>query len=209
MKKFLTKMFLFIFIGLVIYLAYNIFYESNFHKNYGVSKATENSKKIGTVSIFSSPVSLPSLKRLTGHSWIYVYNTSDEVFEINGIDIPPNKGVSFGTTANTEFSTRGIWVNVEGYNYYYKDNIALSGDLYAEDLDYIETYLKHHDKWNIFFNCSTFATLMWNGLYAGQNNQLKGITPIGLYHSIRHKDDYSVNQEYSIFGGMFPYLYTK
>ncbi len=188
-----------VFLGFLTIAIQNVIIETNFYNKYGVSTAKETSEIVGTISIYSSPIKYPTLSRFTGHSWIYIVNNSKKNFEIAGITVPPEKGITFGTTANTSFNHKGIWFNLEGNNSYYVENISLKGDFYKEDLEYLNTYLKNHDKWNIIYNCSVFASEIWNSTYVGQDNNLLALTPIGLYNEIEKKDGYSINEEYSVF----------
>ncbi len=191
-------------IGLFIFFMINYVYELNFYRQYGKSSVNENSNKIGEITLYTSPVFKPTIKRYVGHSWIYIYNTSETSFFINGNEVKPNEGISMGTTAMPEFKDKGIWFNIEGYNSTYLNNVSITGDFYEEDLEYLNNYLLKHDRWNIFYNCSTFASRVWNGVSAGQEEKVKAFTPRGMYIKIKKIDDYDKNKEYDVNGEMIP-----
>ncbi len=210
MRKFILKFFKILFILAVLYIgALVVTYkvaEYKFFKEYGVSTATEESEKIGLVSIYSSAINYPTPSRLTGHSWIYVLNTSDKDITVGGIVVKPNDGISFGTTSHPKMPHKGIWVNVEKFNSNYADNISITDDFYLEDLEYLNIYLENHNKWNLLYNCTTFAAGAWNSINAGQDVEFSAITPKGLTNQISELDDavldgtYTINGEMSAFG---------
>lgn len=199
-KRFFIAIFLIILTCIIFLIAFNGYKEYKFYKNYGSSKATVESKIVGTVSLYSSSIDRPRLERLTGHSWIYLYNTSEENIYLDDFVIKPNNGISIGTTAHPKMPHTGIWFNVEGYNSNYDDNIAITGNLYEEDLEYISTYLKYHDRWDILYNCTTFACEIWNNIYAGKENKFYSLTPKNLYKQIEKSEDYEYNKDYIING---------
>lgn len=175
-----------------------------FFNKYGKSLATSESDIVGTISLYSSPVDNPSLSRLTGHSWIYIVNTSDKDIKILDNIIQPNDTISFGTTSNPAMGFSGIWVNLEGYNKYYRENISITSYLYAEDILYLENYLKFHNKWTLLYNCTTFSNGIWNNLGAGNNYKFSDITPKGLYNSLEKLEEAEINQEFTIINAFFP-----
>lgn len=202
MEKIVRNTIVMTFILFMVYVNYNFLLEINFNKIFGQSTADENSEKIGTVSIYSSMINFPTPKRLTGHSWIYIYNETDTAFYVSDIFVPPKKGITFSTTANPVMGYTGLWANVEAYNSAYLDNISLTGDFYYEDIAYVEQYLKFHNKWNIVMNCTTFSCELWNNLYAGKDNKLRAFTPEGLYYEILQKNDFELDKSYDVFGYM-------
>ncbi len=179
--------------------------EIRFLSTYGSSTATTESTKVGTISLYSSPVFLPSPSRVTGHSWVYIKNTTNEDFKILDYTVRPNEGISFGTTSNPSMQARGIWVNLEGNNSLYTENISITSDFYQEDLEYLETYLINHNKWILLYNCTTFARGVWNNSYAGNYYQFTSSTPIGLYFQLYLTRIAEFNKEYFILEGSSPF----
>ncbi len=195
------------------FINYNLIKEIEFMNTYGRSKATSESEKIGTISLYSSPVRYPTISRVTGHSWIYIYNTSKTAFFINDTYVPPNEGITFGTSSSPSLPKKGIWINVEGYNNYlkneyknkYSQNISITADFYEEDLEYLENYLAQHNKWNIIYNCSAFATQIWNNVNAGEDLKIRAFTPLTMYSEIKKTQEYELNKEYTVFEYYHPY----
>ncbi len=206
MKIFIKKTFQIMLILTLLFVFITTSQEFYFHYKYGSSSSTVNSKKIGTISLYSSPVPYPTIDKLTGHSWIYIKNTSDEDFYINGDAVPPNEGISYGTTGHPAMEDIGLWINLEKYNSSYKTNISLTDAFYLEDLKYVETYLDHHDKWDILYNCTTFATLLWNNVQAGRNQKIFAISPKTLYNKINKLDNNYKDKHYTIYGTAKPYI---
>ncbi len=182
--SFVKLTFILITIYSMVLISSTFLQEYRFINTYGKSTATSDSLKIGEVSLYSSPVATPSLSRITGHSWIYVKNTTSEPFKIFDYEVKPQEGISFGTTGHPKMSATGIWVNLEGYNRNYSDNISITTDFYFEDLEYLETYLTHHNKWTLLYNCTTFACQLWNNLSSGDYYTVHSITPKGLYRDL-------------------------
>ncbi len=190
---------------LFIFININLFVEAFYVETHNTPVITDSSQKIGTISLYASPVVLPKPTRITGHSWIYIKNTSDNSFYIDDVIVPPGEGISMGTTANPKMGHRGIWINVEGYNEHYKENVSISGDFYEEDLIYIEDYLEEHDKWNIIYNCAFFSTEIWNNVSAGQGHEIRSITPVGLSLKLLNEENHRINSEINVFEYMKPY----
>lgn len=182
----------------LVFVLYNILAESLFYMHYGRSMATEDSEVVGTVSIYSSPVPYPVPKRLTGHSWIYIENTSDESFELANSVVEPNDSISFGTTANPVMHYIGIFVNLEGYNSHYLENISDTKPLYYEDIEYINNFLNHHNKWNILYNCSTFACDLWNKLGPDNTQKYHAFWPKQLHKQLQKAGHSTINKEFFI-----------
>ncbi len=203
--KILKRIFLVILIYCVFLILYTFVSEKMYSNKYGVSTATENSEVIGTISIYSSPTDKFSTTRLTGHSWIYIENTTNSPFTINGVTVNPNKGITFGTTAHPDVKPSGIWFNVESYNTSYLENISLKSNFYKEDLEQLEIYLSKHNKWNILYNCATFSSGVWNNTFAGSVEPIYAISPKGLKRDISKISGYKDNEPFIINTNSVPY----
>ncbi len=194
----IKNIFLLILIFGTLYISITVGKEYAFLLSQGRSEATAESTKIGTISLYTSPVFSPTLSRYNGHSWIYIKNLSDEDITILDYTVKADTGISFGTTGSPKMSTKGIWVNLEGYNRYYLDNLSITADFYQEDLEYLEVYLTNHNKWTLLYNCTTFANGIWNTSYAGQENPVHAISPLSLYYRLVNMKNVEVNREYII-----------
>ena len=62
-----------------------------------------------------------------------------------------------------------------------------------EKLEKINSYIKGHDSWSTFKNCSTFATGLWNSFSSTQLSCGWINTPANLMNSIK-KHNYSTNR---------------
>ncbi len=101
----------------------------------------------------------------TGHLWIYIYNTSDEVLRVGLYDLAPEEGVSIGTFGFTRSDGFGIYYNMEAYrNDKYCDDscISLSDDLTRAELEAVTAKLLVSNHWNPIINCVFFACKIWN-----------------------------------------------
>ncbi len=203
--KLILRMTVITFIFVFVVVNYVFIEEIIFMQKFGSSKANADSEKIGTVSLYSSAIKYPTPSRITGHSWIYINNTSDKDFYLNDTLVSVDKGVSLGTTANPAMPHVGVWINVEGYNDTYLDNVSVEKDFYKEDLEYLELYLKSHDKWNILYNCAFFATDIWNNLSADREQRIFAISPIGLKLDLIKEENHEINKNYTIFEDFKPY----
>ncbi len=194
----IKNIFLLILALCTIYIAITVGKEYSFLLTYGRSEATSESEKIGTISLYTSPVFSPTLSRYNGHSWIYIKNLSGDDIEILDYTVKDGAGISFGTTGSPKMSSTGIWVNLEGYNRYYLENLSITADIYKEDLEYLEVYLNNHNKWTLLYNCTTFALGIWNNSYAGQENPVYAISPLSLYARLSKMQNVEINREYII-----------
>ncbi len=179
--------------------------EIQFLSTYGSSSATIESTKVGTISLYSSPAGLPTPSRITGHSWVYIKNTTDKDIKVLNYTVTPNTGISFGTTSNPSMGVRGIWVNLEGNNSNYTENISVTSDFYQEDLEYLEVYLRNHNRWTLLYNCTTFARGIWNNTYAGNYYKFSSYTPLGLYFQIYMSRVGEINKDFIILEDHTPF----
>lgn len=212
MKKYIKYLLYFIaaiIITFLILLSILLVREKIYLNNYGRVDLSESSEKIGEISIYSSPINSFTLKRPNGHSWIYIKNTSNETFTLNGISVLPNDTISMGTTAHYSINPKGIWFNIEGYNSTYKNNISITTDFYQKDLDYLEIYLEHHNRWTLLYNCTTFVCGIWNNLSSREVLTVYSITPLGLYYKLQKLDIHELNKPYYITNDITHYKTTN
>ncbi len=99
------------------------------------------------------------------HVWIYIQNISGDTLKIGPYDLPPNEGVSVGTWGMMLFDRWGVYYNMESYasnNRTADDYYALTKSVSAQDIEKISEEITRWDYWDIFFNCTFFATRVWN-----------------------------------------------
>lgn len=216
MNKYLNKYFKYfcyslmsIILTFILLVSVLIIRENKFINTYGKVDLLEPSEKIGTISLYSSPIKSFSFKRPNGHSWIYIQNTSTEPFTLNGIVIQPNNAISMGTTAHYNISPNGIWFNIEGYNKFYKENISVTTDFYQKDLDYLEIYLENHNRWTLLYNCATFTCGIWNNLSSREVLTVRSITPVGIYNKLQKSDLFELNKPFYIYNESVSYQTEK
>ncbi len=205
LKKVLKWLFILVLAYFLILFVFTIVTETSYKFKYGSSVATENSEIIGSISIYSSPIDKFSRSRTTGHSWIYIENTSNAPFTINGNVVDVGKGITFGTTGHPSISPDGIWFNIESFNSSYLENISLTANFYREDLEQLEYYLSKHNRWNVLYNCATFSSGVWNNLYAGSQTPVFSISPKGLKRDMLKINGYEENEPFIFSKETFPY----
>ncbi len=208
-KKIMKRLFQIVLIYFILLLAYTLILETSYNIKYDNSTATENSEIIGTISIYASPIDKITKSRYVGHAWVYIENTSDEPFTINGIVVEPNKGITMGTTQHPTIETSGIWFNIESFNSGYLENVSLTANFYQEDLESLETYLSKHNRWNVFYNCATFASGVWNNSYEGRQTPVFAITPKGLRRDISKIDGYAEDKPFIFSDREYMVPYAK
>ncbi len=204
-KHIIKRLFQIVLLFCVFLIIYTLITETWYATKYGTSTATQDSEIIGTISVYSSPIDKFSLTRLTGHSWIYIENTSSSPFTINDIVINPGSGITFGTSGHPDLESDGVWFNIESRNSSYLENVSAKGNFYVEDLEQLEIYLAKHNKWNIIYNCATFASGVWNNTYVGSQSPLHAISPKGLRRQIKDIPNYQINEPFIFNYEMLPY----
>ncbi len=101
-----------------------------------------------------------------GHAYLYLENLSDQTLTVGAYELPPDEGVSIGTFGFTRADGLGIYYNIEAYvynTYGGQGVICLSSDLTAEEVERFSHRLLYSNTWDFFFfNCMSFAYMMWN-----------------------------------------------
>lgn len=98
------------------------------------------------------------------HMWIYIVNTSDSVLDVAGYKIKPGSALSMGCFKDRG-SGEGIHFNLERYwvkDATYDRTFCMSTNVSRSELDRVTSSLARHNYWNWLFNCSWFATSIWN-----------------------------------------------
>lgn len=127
---------------------------------------------VALLSIFSSPAGISSGGGLTGHSWIYVQNTSDNTFYIGPYPLKPRNGVTLSVFGHWPFMPLqlgdGIYYNNEAYaveNGKYSDRASLAKTITLNDIDTINGILPKYNHYNLATsNCTNFSIAVWNSV---------------------------------------------
>ena len=120
---------------------------------------------VATISLCSCVYVWP----ISGHTWIYVHNNSDEPIQVGYYEVPAGEGVSIGAFSFSVIDGWGIYYNIEAYKENTKGRMnrvrSVSEDMTASDLETLNRSLKTYPNyWGIVGNCATFAFSMWNSV---------------------------------------------
>lgn len=128
---------------------------------------TESSddENVATLSICSAIYVWP----ISGHTWIYVHNNSDEPIQVGHYEVPVGQGVSVGVFSFSVNDGWGIYYNIEAYKENTKKRMdkvwSKSTELDADELDTLHSrLLSYPNYWGFGGNCATFAFSMWNSV---------------------------------------------
>lgn len=139
------------------------------------------------------------LLRNYGHAFLSITNITDNSFTIGDREVAPNETITIGLWNVLEHF--GVWYNIES-NYIaeyekYTHRVSLTIGIGNEDINTLTEIIKNSDRWNPFFNCSTFALKMWNSV-ADENEEIYKkliVSPSYLVKEITKFDDYEENRE--------------
>lgn len=130
------------------------------------------------------------------HSWLVVKNTSSSSFYVGGYNLSPGSSVTIGTWGNINQHT-GIWYNLEGY-YNLSTHVSVAKNITSSEVSDMNFTINNNDRWGLLYNCSSFASSVWNAISSTKVSAGLVNTPSNLAESIQSKfaSSYSVN--YSI-----------
>lgn len=125
-------------------------------------QADEN-KIVARASILSCMYFFP----VSGHTWLYVENLSDEPITVGLYEVPVGQGVSIGSFAFTSRDGFGIYYNLEAYRENLNDNEmnhwAITRDLNQAALEKLSGDIAGYiNGWSFYFNCAFFTFSVWN-----------------------------------------------
>ncbi len=131
-------------------------------------KEDDPNEIVATLSLCSCIYLFP----ISGHTWIYVHNNSDEPITVGLYEVPVGQGVSMGCFAFTAYDGWGIYYNLEAYRENKNDNMdthwSISKGLTRSDLNKLtKTLINFPNTWNPIINCATFAFVVWNAVAGG------------------------------------------
>lgn len=126
---------------------------------------TGENESVATLSICSAIYVWP----ISGHTWIYVHNNSDEPIQVGHYEVPVGQGVSVGVFSFSVNDGWGIYYNIEAYKENTKNRMdkvwSKSTELDADELDTLHNrLLSYPNYWGFGGNCATFAFSMWNSV---------------------------------------------
>lgn len=127
--------------------------------------SAEKSENVATLSLCTCIYVWP----ISGHTWIYVHNNSDEPIQVGHYEVPVGQGVSVGVFSFSVNDGWGIYYNIEAYKENTKnrmDNVwSKSTELDADELNTLHNrLLSYPNYWGFGGNCATFAFSMWNSV---------------------------------------------
>lgn len=125
----------------------------------------DNDGVIATLTLASQVYVWP----VSGHTWLYVENLSDEPIQVGLYTVPVGEGVSMGTFSFSVFDGWGIYYNLESYrtnrdeDFY--DCTRVTTELDAAGLERLNNALfSYPNMWGLYMNCMGFAFTVWNAV---------------------------------------------
>lgn len=120
---------------------------------------------VATLSVCSAIYVWP----ISGHTWIYVHNYSDEPIQVGHYEVPVGEGVSVGVFSFSVIDGWGIYYNIEAYKENTKNRMdkvwSKTTELDADELSTLNNkLLSYPNYWGFGGNCATFAFSMWNSV---------------------------------------------
>ncbi len=118
---------------------------------------------VAEISILSCIYFFP----ISGHTWLYVENLSDEPIKVGLYEVPVGQGVSVGCFAFTAYDGFGIYYNLEAYRENKNNNsdshYSITMQVNAAQLEKFSNDLANYPNfWSFYFNCAFFAFSLWN-----------------------------------------------
>ncbi len=152
------KKFLCIFMVLITVFSFSVIgYAEN-------EESTETDEEIvATFSLMSCIYVFP----ISGHTWLYIENKSDEPIQVGLYEVPVGEGVSIGSFAFTSRDGWGIYYNLEAlrenrnerHDIHWSKTVELNKSQLEKLSNDIADYINY---WDFYFNCAFFAFSIWN-----------------------------------------------
>ena len=132
-----------------------------------ITQTEENNEDeiVATLSLCSNIYVWP----ISGHTWIYVHNNSDEPIQVGLYEVPVGQGVSIGAFSFSVLEGWGIYYNIEAYKENEKNRMgnvrSISEGMDAEELAKLnDSLINYPNIWTFGMNCATFSFSMWNSV---------------------------------------------
>lgn len=124
-------------------------------------KAASDEEKVARMYIGHRP----RYAYLSGHTWLYFENLTNEDIQVGLYTVKPGKGVSVGSYGYDIESGRGVYYNVEAHRYNaakVNDYVYLSTEITAKQLERVSEKILISGTWFYLLNCSFFAIGTWD-----------------------------------------------
>ncbi len=148
----------------------------------------ENNGAVATLTLASQVYVWP----VSGHTWLYVENLTDEPMQVGLYTVPAGEGVSLGTFSFSVFDGWGIYYNLECYrtnrdeDFY--DCTRITTELDATGLERLNAALMSYpNMWGLYMNCMGFAFAVWNAV-TGDFFVPLILPPFALFQVMAHSD---------------------
>ncbi|MBQ7307672.1 MAG: hypothetical protein IJW82_04000 [Clostridia bacterium] len=161
---------------------------------------TNSQNAVIEITIFSSNGKKESkgILRNHGHSFFAFTNISQDFVKIGNYNLSPNETITLGTWSIT--SHFGVWYNLESsyikdYDKY-NDRVSVSTQIDSNEVKVVNEFIKNHDTWNPYSNCSYFCINLWN-TFANNEEIIKKplfYNPSYLYNQITSFPTYENNK---------------
>lgn len=121
---------------------------------------------VARASLFAAMYVFP----VSGHTWIYVENLTDEPMTVGLYEVPAKQGVSVGAFSFSVNDGWGIYYNLEAFRENRNGNIggcrSRTIELTRSELEELSESIRDYpNMWEFFiFNCTFFAFSIWNGI---------------------------------------------
>lgn len=127
--------------------------------------ALSTDETVATISLCSNIYVWP----ISGHTWIYVHNNSDEPIQVGHYEVLPDQGMSIGAFSFSVNDGWGLYYNMESYKENEKNRAhnvrSISEEINAEQLATLsENLIKYPNYWGFVNNCATFSFSIWNSV---------------------------------------------
>lgn len=123
-----------------------------------------------------------------GHAFLTFENLTSNTYLIGDYQISKYESISVGTWPQSITGYSGVCYNFETYYMNvesHSSTVYLKTSLTYSDLSTLNNVIKSSDNWELFNNCSTFATKVWNSVSSMQVNAGIVNTPSNLIDSIK------------------------
>lgn len=173
------------------------------------TKTIENSNKDITLTIYAHNGESESENIIysLGHAWLSIENNKDSSLYFSNYEIKSGEALYFGSWGSS--AKWGVCYNMEPQfaSKYgrYDGTISLSIGIDEKQVDKLAEFALANDHWNIFQNCSWFATSCWNYSVDDEYDLEKHLiyTPSALAEEINEYDSAVINKKMENFNSIF------
>lgn len=132
-----------------------------------------------------------------GHAYLSIINRQTTPLLVGNYVVAPNEELYFGSWGQE--AHWGVWYNMEPLylkSGRYEGRVSLTRGINNEDdITKISSFIKNNDYWSFAFNCTSFATSLWNEIAGSDKIAFKNfMNPTNLRNSLKAFDNYVVNR---------------